>query len=57
VYINLRITRLARREMIIVIEELKKWCGLLSVKGPIDGTHISIVKPQCDFVEDDYCTK
>ncbi len=43
--------------MIIVIEELKKWCGLLSVKGPIDGTHISIVKPQCDFVEDDYCTK
>jgi hypothetical protein len=32
---------LVRREMIIVIEEFKRWCGLLSVQGPIDDTHFN----------------
>jgi hypothetical protein len=27
------------------MEEFKKWCGLLSIQGVIDGTHISISKP------------
>jgi len=27
--------------MIIVTEDFKSWCGLLSVQGPIDDTHIS----------------
>jgi hypothetical protein len=31
--------------MIIVMNEFNGWCGILSVQGAIDGTHISIVKP------------
>ncbi len=32
--------------MIVVMEEFIKWCGLLSVMSAIDGTHISIARPQ-----------
>jgi len=32
--------------MILVMEEFIKWCGLPSVMGAIDGTHISIARPQ-----------
>jgi hypothetical protein len=32
--------------MVVVMEVFKKWCGLLVVEGAIDGTHISITKPQ-----------
>jgi hypothetical protein len=32
--------------------EFKKLCGLLSVHGTIDSTHISISKPKLDFVKD-----
>jgi hypothetical protein len=27
------------------MEEFKQWCGLPSIQGVIDGTHISISKP------------
>lgn len=32
--------------MVVVMEVLKKWCGLFVVEGAIDGIHISITKPQ-----------
>jgi hypothetical protein len=35
--------------MILVMDEFKQWCGFPSVQGAIDGTHISIFKPQGGF--------
>jgi len=35
--------------MILVMDEFKQWCNLPSVQGTIDGTHISILKPQGGF--------
>ncbi len=32
--------------MVVVMEVLEKWCGLLILEGAMDGTHISITKPQ-----------
>jgi hypothetical protein len=37
------------KEMGIVMEEFKTWCGFLNVQGAIDGTHISIVKTSAYF--------
>jgi hypothetical protein len=31
--------------MQVVMEEFKQWCGLPSIQGAIDETHISISKP------------
>jgi hypothetical protein len=31
--------------MQVVMEKFKQWCGLPSVQGAIDKTHISIYKP------------
>jgi len=31
--------------MCIVMDDFKHWCGLPSVHGVIDGTHIPIFKP------------
>jgi hypothetical protein len=32
--------------MALVMEEFIKWCGLFNVTSAIDGTHISIARPQ-----------
>jgi len=32
--------------MALVMKEFIKWCGLPNVMGAIDGTHISIARPQ-----------
>jgi phage antirepressor YoqD-like protein len=40
-----------------VILEFKEQCELSSVQGAIDNTHISILKPKVDFVEDYYVHK
>jgi hypothetical protein len=39
------------------MEEFMKLCGLFSVWGDIDGTHLSILKHECVFVEDYYYHK
>jgi hypothetical protein len=33
------------KDMQMVKDEFKRWCGLPSVQGTIDGTHIAITKP------------
>jgi hypothetical protein len=31
--------------MSLMMEGFKNWCGIPTMQGAIDGTHISIVKP------------
>jgi hypothetical protein len=35
-----------------IVVDFKMWCGLPSMQGAIDGTHVSIAKPLRPFVED-----
>jgi len=51
------ITWPAGPKMEYVMLEFKKLCGLPSVHGTIDTTHISISKPKLDFVKDYYFQK
>ncbi len=39
------------------VEKFKLWCGLLNVQGAIDGTHISILKPEGEYAKDYYYHK
>jgi hypothetical protein len=43
--------------MLVLMEEFMKLCGLPCVQGAINGTHLSILKPQRAFVEDYYYHK
>jgi len=51
------ITWPAQPKMEDVMLEFKELCGLPSVHGTIDNTHISIYKPKFDFVKDYYFHK
>jgi hypothetical protein len=44
-------------EMLVFMEEFMKLCQLPNVQGAIDGTHLSIPKPQRAFVENYYYHK
>jgi hypothetical protein len=44
-------------DMCIVINDFKLWCGLPSIQGAIDGTHLLILKPPMPFLEDYYYFK
>jgi MoaA/NifB/PqqE/SkfB family radical SAM enzyme len=43
--------------MTIVVEEFQTWCGFPSMQGTIDYIHVSIVKPQGSYEEDEYYHK
>jgi hypothetical protein len=43
--------------MLVFMEEFMKLCGLCSVQGAINDTHLFILKPQRAFVEDYYYHK
>jgi hypothetical protein len=43
--------------MNVVMEHFQQLCGLPSVHGAIDGTHIQIFKPKTTFLEDYYYHK
>jgi hypothetical protein len=43
--------------MLVLMEEFMKLCGLSSVQGAINDTHLFILKPQRAFVEDYYYHK
>ncbi len=43
--------------MILVMEKFMELCGLPNIKGVINGTHISITKPQGGFIKDYYYHK
>jgi hypothetical protein len=45
------------RKMTIVMEEFQTWCGFPNMQGTIDDIHISIVKPQGSYEEDEYYHK
>jgi hypothetical protein len=38
-------------------EKFKLWCALLNAQGAIDGTHISILKPEGEYAKDYYYHK
>jgi hypothetical protein len=35
-----------------IVVDFKTWCGLSSMQGAIDGTHVSIAKPLGPFAKD-----
>jgi hypothetical protein len=43
--------------MIIIMKEFKQLCGFHSMRGVINGIHISIVKPQSSFIKKYYYHK
>ncbi len=44
-------------DMCTIMNDFKLWCGLPSVQGAIDGTHLLISKPSMPFLKDYYYFK
>jgi hypothetical protein len=51
------ITWLVGDKMQVVMFNLKNWCGMTSVMGAIDGTHISIAKTFGVYYENFFFTR
>jgi len=51
------ISCLVGQKMEVVMMDFKYWCGLPSMHGTINNTHISISKPKLTFVTDYYYHK